>query len=364
MVYANPTPTDVVVLVLGVFAAAASGVPFPLLGILFGQLIDDLNSSTCNVGDGNADRYQAAVNDKVLKVVYIGIVYFVLVYVCVGCWNLTGERLAQRLRERYLRSLLRQDVSYFDNLPAGEASSRLTSDINTIQQGTSEKVGLVVNSVSFFITAYIVAFVKDAKLAGQLVAVTPAFLLMALVGGHFVQKYSGQMLQHVATASSTALESLSNMTVVHAFTANFRLEERFASSLITARGAGIKKAVATATQAGLLFFIAYSANALAFWKGSVRIADAMSSGDPGTTVGRTYTVIFILVDCEHYTPDWIDIQLLVGSLTNIPVSESLPYTQPSCSLYPSFWRCSCRTRKPGSSHGSNFPDRWNDGRSG
>lgn len=296
--YANPTPTDLVVLVLGVVAAAASGVPFPLLGILFGQLIDDLNSSSCDADYGNAETYQAAVNDKVLKVVYIGIAYFVLVYVCVGCWNLTGERLAQRLRERYLRSLLRQDVSYFDNLPAGEASSRLTGDISTIQQGTSEKVGLVVNSISFFVTAYIVAFIKDAKLAGQLVAITPAFLLMALVGGYFVQKYSGQVLEHVAAASSTALEALSNTTVVHAFTANSRLEKKFANSLATARGAGTKKAVASATQAGLLFFIAYSANALAFWKGSVRIADAISSGNPGSTVGSTYTVIFILVDCE------------------------------------------------------------------
>ena len=286
-------------LLCGVLAAIASGVPFPLLGILFGQLVDDLNSSTCDAGIGDGAAYQAAVNDKILTVVYIGIAYFVLVYICVGCWNLTGERLAQRLRERYLKSILRQDVSFFDDLPAGEAASRLTGDIAVIQGGTSEKVGVVLNTTSFFVTAYIVAFIKDAKLAGMLVSLTPAYLIMSLVGGYYVQKYSGKMMEHVATASSTALEALTNTTVVHAFTANFRLEERFASSLKIARGAGIKKAIAAAGQAGLLFFIAYSANALAFWQGSRTIADSMENGG-GATVGTTYTVIFILLDGECF----------------------------------------------------------------
>lgn len=298
MVYADPTLRDILVLIAGVLAALASGVPFPLLGILFGQLVDDLNSSTCAPASDGGAAYQAAVNDKVLKVVYIGIAYFVLVYICVGCWNYTGERLAQRLREQYLRSILRQDVTFFDDLSAGEASARLTGDIGTVQQGTSEKVGVVLNSLSFFVTAYIVAFIKDAKLAGQLVAVTPAYLIMSLAGGYYVQKYSGVMLENIATASSTALEALSNTTVVHAFTANFRLEEKFAKSLKLARAAGSKKAIASATQAGLLFFIAYAANALAFWKGSITIADSVASGNPGTTVGTTYTVIFILIDCE------------------------------------------------------------------
>ncbi|KAL1954144.1 hypothetical protein VTO42DRAFT_1724 [Malbranchea cinnamomea] len=298
LVYADPTAVDLLVLVCGVLAAIASGVPFPLLGILFGQLVDDLNTSTCEAGTGDPADYQAAVNDKILTVVYIAIAYFVLVYICVGCWNLTGERLAQRLRERYLRSILRQDVSFFDNLPAGEAASRLTGDIATIQGGTSEKVGVVLNTTSFFVTAYIVAFIKNAKLAGMLVSVTPAYLIMSLVGGYYVQKYSGKMMEHVATASSTALEALSNTTVVHAFTANFRLEEKFAKSLQIARGAGIKKAIASAAQAGLLFFIAYSANALAFWQGSRTIADATETGGSGTTVGTTYTVIFILLDAS------------------------------------------------------------------
>ncbi|KMU92091.1 leptomycin B resistance protein pmd1 [Coccidioides immitis H538.4] len=123
-------------------------------------------------------------------------------------------------------------------------------------------------------------------------------MLMSLVGSYFVQKYTGRITENVASSTSVALEALSNIMVVHALTANTRLESKFSNSLGRAKIAGIKKAIAAAIQAGLLFFIAYSANALAYWLGSKKIADSVASGGTGATVGSTYTVIVILVDAS------------------------------------------------------------------
>jgi hypothetical protein len=49
-------------------------------------------------------------------------------------------------------------------------------------------------------------------------------------------------------------------------------------------------------QAGLLYFIAFSANGLAFWQGSRQIASAVELNIDGITVGDTFTVILILID--------------------------------------------------------------------
>ncbi|KAJ6091883.1 hypothetical protein N7467_003852 [Penicillium canescens] len=296
-VYGEPSRADIALLVLAIVSAIASGVPFPIMSIVFGQLVDEMNSTTCNANSTNGASYQAGINSKVLMIVYIGIAYLVLVYIYVFTWNITGERLAQRLREKYFKALLKQDAAFFDNLPAGEASSRISGDITTVQQGTSEKVGIMMNSLAFFVTAYIVAFIKDAKLAGMLVSLTPAYLIMSLLGGYFVQKYFGRALDSMTKASSVALEAFSNTMVVHAFSANVRLEEKFIEFLDPGRVAGIRKSIATASQAGLLYFIAFSANALAFWQGSRQIADSVENGG-SMTVGATYTVIFILVDAS------------------------------------------------------------------
>lgn len=345
LVAAEPTKADFLLLFVGVVAAIAAGIPFPLLGIIFGQLVDSLNTATCNSEEGGNLSYQSAVDAKVLQVVYITIASFFAIYIYIVAWSLVGERLVQRLRDQYFRSLLRQEASFFDNLPAGEVSSRLNGDIGTIQAGTSEKVGIVISSTSFFVTAYIVAFLKDAKLAGMLVSLVPAFMIMSLVGSYYTEKYAGQMSGHIGSASSIASEALSNVTVVHAFGANTRLERKFMVYLMKAQDAGIKKAAATAIQAGLLYFIAYSGNALAFWQGSKTIADSVGLTGSEATVGTTYTVIFILVDGKN-SPD--SITIITRVLTHLSILDS----QPGRALPSEFRLCCSSIQKIGEGHDS------------
>ncbi|GME46735.1 ABC multidrug transporter SitT [Neofusicoccum parvum] len=294
----SPSTADLGTLLLGIASAIASGVPFPLIGILFGQLLDDFNGATCNSADdpGSGAGYQSSINSKILIIVYLAIAQFVTIYVHLLCWGMNGARLAQRLRERYLQNLLRQEPSFFDNLPPGKVASRLHSDIQAIRSGTSEKVGICLSSVSFFVTAYIVAFIKNDTLAGMLVSLVPAYFLMSFVGSHYIEKYSGLMSDYAASAASIASEALSNILVVQAFGASARLESKFADALKSSEQEGIKKATATGIQTGVLYFIAYSANGLAFWQGSKRIADSVGQDSHGATVGSTFTVIFILIE--------------------------------------------------------------------
>lgn len=271
------------------------------MGILFGELVDDMNGATCDAQSSASSRpdpfaYEPQINDKVLKLVYIAVGALVLIYTYVLCWSLVSQRLAARLRDAYFRSLLRQEPAFFDDRRAGEVSSRLHGDIQAVQSGTSEKVGILIASVSFFVTAYVVAFIKEASLAGMLVSLVPAFMIMAMIGAAFIQKFSGVMSDATAAASSIASEALSHVGIVQAFGAAPRLEAKFAGHMRIARAAGIKKAIAAAVQAGGLYFIAYSANSLAFWQGSRKVAALMEGRNDGASIGRIYTVVFILVD--------------------------------------------------------------------
>ncbi|KAK3983960.1 putative multidrug resistance protein [Cladorrhinum sp. PSN332] len=301
---ADPTWIDICLLITGTISAAAAGIPFPLMGIIFGELVDNLNDATC-AADGTITpnvspdpfAYESSINDKVLKLVYIAIAALVLIYVYVCSWSLFSQRLAQRLRAKYVGALLRQPPGFFDAraAAAGEVSTRLHADMTAVQAGTSEKVGVLIASTSFFIACYVVSFIKQAKLAGILVSMVPAFVLMAMGGGFFVQKYMARATESNAAASSIAGEALQHVAVVQAFGAAPRLERKFAEHAAVARGAGVKKGYAAAFQAGMLYWIAYSANALAFWQGSRMVVDTMR-GNGTETVGQIYTVVFLLVD--------------------------------------------------------------------
>lgn len=54
---------------------------------------------------------------------------------------MAGERQAARIRSLYLKSILRQDITFFDTeMTTGEAISRMSSDTVLIQDALGEKV--------------------------------------------------------------------------------------------------------------------------------------------------------------------------------------------------------------------------------
>jgi ATP-binding cassette subfamily B (MDR/TAP) protein 1 len=53
----------------------------------------------------------------------------------------TGERQSSRIRSKYLRAILRQDVGYFDvGTSTGEVVSRVNVDTLLMQDAVGEKV--------------------------------------------------------------------------------------------------------------------------------------------------------------------------------------------------------------------------------
>lgn len=56
-------------------------------------------------------------------------------------WMITGERQAARIRSLYLRTILRQDVAFFDKeTNTGEVVGRMSGDTVLIQDAMGEKV--------------------------------------------------------------------------------------------------------------------------------------------------------------------------------------------------------------------------------
>lgn len=67
------------------------------------------------------------------KLLYLGVE--------VTCWVITGERQAARIRSLYLKTILRQDIPFFDQeTTTGEVISRMSGDTILIQDAIGEKV--------------------------------------------------------------------------------------------------------------------------------------------------------------------------------------------------------------------------------
>lgn len=65
------------------------------------------------------------------------------VYECseLSGWMISGERQAARIRSLYLKTILRQDIAFFDiDTNTGEVVGRMSGDTVLIQDAMGEKV--------------------------------------------------------------------------------------------------------------------------------------------------------------------------------------------------------------------------------
>jgi ATP-binding cassette, subfamily B (MDR/TAP), member 1 len=99
-----------------------------------------------------------------------------------------------------------------------QISKLLLADMQTIQLGTSEKVGLFLQPVSYFVTAFTVGFILNARLTGILFAsVVPLTALVICFGTKAVSHVSRQSSQLAETATSIADGAIRAVTDVQAF---------------------------------------------------------------------------------------------------------------------------------------------------
>jgi hypothetical protein len=142
------TPADVALNVLACVAAAVDGAIFPLFSLLFGELLNAFNAPS-----GGGSDFTETINRYALWFLLIAIGAAIAAFLENALIMVTAERQIRRVREEYLRALLRQDVGFYDLNKAGELAARLVEDSLTMSQGIAEKVSGSVRSAFTFIGA-------------------------------------------------------------------------------------------------------------------------------------------------------------------------------------------------------------------
>lgn len=270
-------------LLAAVLLAMAAGVPLPLIGVVFGKIIN------------NFPPPEEVLNVRLMQLMGIAVVYFAVTWGWSLCWAVVGERVSRKTREDLLERALGLDMAYFD-VTAPDMTNILTEKTQTIQLGTSEKVGLFIASISYFVTAFAVGFTLNAKLTGVLFfTVIPAMTLVVVFGTKTVSNLAKKAASFTEKAAGVAESAIRSVHIVQAFGVSERLAQDHVNFLRSALRAGIRKGIAGAVMLGSVWCIAYAANALAFWYGNrLRRESGYESGSAGTI----YAVVFLILDAS------------------------------------------------------------------
>ena len=200
--------------------------------------------------------------------VYIAIGQFVAVYISTAGFMITGEKITQRLREKYFAAILRQNIAFFDVLGAGEITTRITADTNLIQDALTGKLSLTLYSCANFGTAFIVCFVRSWRMALILLSSIVAIVGSMSICSSFMVKYTQRSLAAYADGSTAAEEAISSIRHVTAFGIQDKLADRYQKHLTKAEESGLRSRIALAAMLAIMNCVIFWTYGLTFWQGS------------------------------------------------------------------------------------------------
>ncbi|KAI9484720.1 P-loop containing nucleoside triphosphate hydrolase protein [Zychaea mexicana] len=266
--------TDFLMIAVAMTGSIGIGVIHPVSIIIFGQFLENLAGTLYT-----SDELLAATLDMILIFVYMGVAVFVAGYVAHAFWVLSGESQARRIRQFYVHSILAQDMSWFDKSEEGSLTTRLATDTQMIQDGISEKLGLLVQMVAAVITGVVVAFVKGWQLAVVMLAPIPLLAGVSTAMTYFYSKYTKSTQDIYADAGAIAEQVFAGIRTVYAFSLQRRFSARYDKELEKACVTGSKRGVLLGCQFGVFLCILFWSYGLAFWYGS-KLADEEKLSGP------------------------------------------------------------------------------------
>eukprot|EP00611_Tribonema_gayanum_P021175 TRINITY_DN4025_c0_g1_i2.p1 TRINITY_DN4025_c0_g1~~TRINITY_DN4025_c0_g1_i2.p1 ORF type:complete len:270 (+),score=89.56 TRINITY_DN4025_c0_g1_i2:62-871(+) len=149
---------------VGSVAAVVTGAARPFFMIYFGKTLDGLNST--------GDLRSIVANFAIIFVI-VGAVASITGFIAVYSWTIAGDRQATRMKQQYVKGILRQDMGWFDEHPAGQLPTLVTNRLATIADGIGSKIPIAIMNGFSCIGLFIVAFWQDPQLAAILLACLP-----------------------------------------------------------------------------------------------------------------------------------------------------------------------------------------------
>ncbi|CAL9191007.1 unnamed protein product [Musa hybrid cultivar] len=276
-IFMHADATDVMLMTMGFIGAVGDGLSMPTMLYMTSKIFNNFGN-----GPSALSVFTDTIDKSAVYLLFLACGSFVVSFLEGYCWTRTGERQASRMRARYLRAVLRQDIAYFD-LNAGSGTEVITSvssDSLVVQDVLSEKVPNFIMNGATFLGSYVVGFFLIWRLA--LVACPTVVLLIipGLMYGRILMGLARKMREQYNKAGTVVEQSVSSIRTVYSFAAEDFTMAKFSAALDDSIKLGLKQGLAKGLAIGSNG-ITFAIWAFMVWYGSRLV---MYQGERGGTV--------------------------------------------------------------------------------
>ncbi|XP_050375437.1 ABC transporter B family member 4-like [Argentina anserina] len=275
---------DYLLMSAGTIGAIGNGMCQPLMTVIMGEVINAFGES------GNTNEVIDTVSKVALKFVYLALGAAAASFLQMSCWMITGERQAARIRFLYLKTILRQDVGFFDKeTSTGEIIGRMSGDTVLIQEAMGEKVGTCIQLFATFFGGFIIAFVKGWLLTLVMLSSIPALVISGAVMSLIVSKMASRGQDAYSVGATVVEQTIGSIRTVASFTGEKEAITKYNTSLTKAYKSGVYEGLASGLGIGAVMLIIFCSYGLAIWYGGKMILEKGYNG------GDVMNVIFAVL---------------------------------------------------------------------
>ncbi|KAA0034243.1 putative multidrug resistance protein [Cucumis melo var. makuwa] len=266
---------DMLLMVLGCLGSIGDGLTTPLTMLVLSGMINHYSVSDSNSFSNHVvDKYT-------LKLIYIAICVGLCAFFEGMCWTRTAERQTSRIRMEYLKSVLRQEASFFDTNQAASSTflivSSITSDCHTIQDTLAEKIPNFLAHISGFIFCIPAAFVLSWQLALAALPFSFMFIIPGVGFGKVYKNLGVKAKDSYVVAGSIAEQAISSIRTVYSYVGEHQTLEQFSHALQKSMNFGIKQGLGRGLMMGSMAMM-YAAWAFQAWVGGILVTERGETG--------------------------------------------------------------------------------------
>jgi len=190
------------------------GLPFMFLGSLTDFLSPKFLGMTITA---LTEKQYDKVNDYIWTFLGIILASTICSFLRDYIFAIASEALGLSLRQKLYDTVIRKDMSFFDDTRTGDILSRIGSDTQVVSDGLTTSVAQTVKSVTILIGVFVIMFTYTWKLTLVCVAANFPLVFFSRITS-FASRSSSKKLQDAkAKMVSYAEETLSNIRTVKAF---------------------------------------------------------------------------------------------------------------------------------------------------
>ena len=206
-----------------------------------------------------------------LVFLFVLVADFLAQYLQIRIMQRVGQNTMYDMRKGIFAHLQRLPMSYFDRNPVGRLVTRVTTDVDALNDLFAAGVVTMINDFFLLVVLAALLLAKDWRLGLDTLAILPGILVVTLIFRKYVRDANRRIRTAIARINAFLQEYIAGMSVVQLFNREQKavkeFEKRNRDNMLAWRDA----ILAYALFYPAVEFLSFATIALIFWAGGMRI---------------------------------------------------------------------------------------------